>query len=196
MKKSELTGQKAFDLYASKKNLGYDARALCFPDEKLQALRLKTAAQIFMALDPMPTQAIDLGCGFGDLRDYLPKKVGYLGVEAQDWMVKTALEVKGLQLIAQDAIEYLEKRSKKAVTHPPAFFALGLVASMDAEELAHFLKALIKAAPNAPYILSWQSKKLYKGAFQAWGTEDLARYLGPANRIVVTDSEVTGLFNA
>lgn len=180
------------DMYASKKYLGESSEALCIPDEKLHTGRLQLATSLYKKsrLYKPTAMVLDLGAGFGHLKDHLDEDMHYTGIESQDWMVKASKH--HAHMTTSDAVEYLDYVAPKTYD---VVFILGLVTTMNVAEVTALADAVSLAQPDT-VVVSYQSSLSYSGSFQAWSKQDMEEFFGKAQlwERPDNDTEMTMVF--
>lgn len=196
----ELTGQTAFDLYASKKEEPNNHAAICVSNPEDHKRRLQAAAQLAKVhvTDLPPGKfVVDLGAGFMDLHEHLvgtPLEYRYLAVEEQGWMIDRAFDQDKFKYsmpsyAKSNLLDWLMLNPKK----PVAAFALGVVATFTSVELEIF-GDLVRKSSIKRLILSWQGFDEYSGSFQKWARSEIVEAFGNPVEVKLIDTEWTGVF--
>jgi hypothetical protein len=176
-------------LYEDQQVHGKTSRGLCIADVKVHERRLHTAGFLYGLL-PSRSTILDVGCGFGDLLDYLPKGVNYAGADMTQWIVDAAREAH-----PEHPFHHKSLAELAANTQPryDVVASLGVITTATPTELPLML-AQLRGLARRHVLVSWQLKGLYEGSFHAYSEKEVGSAFSRRLASVITDTEVTCLY--
>ena len=161
------------------------------PNLQVHRRRLEAAARLAGA---MPRhRVLDIGCGNGELRKYLPSGCYYVGYDPVDHLVQEASlneNPTNTELHVGDAYTALERGERADIV-----FMLGVVATLEQDEVRDVLRAVNGLVDRPGAIVVSIQGSGYKGAFRKSSVAEISAALQcNVSRFTLTDTEITGIW--